>query len=220
MKTLALLMVAGSLLLAGCAAPPAAVSHDGLHLVENSDWDQLYIKPDLRIADYDAFTLQPCTVAFRDKWMRDQNSQRRRFGRSRITERDVQEIQERFAAVCDEYFERALREEPAYRLVSEPDGQSRVLELRPAIIDLDLNAPDVDEVGIVRTYTTSFGEMTLLLEAYDGLTGEIVARIVDRKVDYNDQHLEWTNRVTNMADARRFMRSWTRSLRKSLDASR
>ncbi|MBU2884648.1 DUF3313 domain-containing protein [Gilvimarinus agarilyticus] len=228
MKVLGIWIMCGGLFLAGCATPPAPVSHDGLHLVQDKGWDQLYVKPDIDIADYHAFALQPCTVAFRDNWMRSQNSGRN-IGGQRVSERDMQEIQERLAAVCDEYFEKSLRQEPAYRLVAEGetpeaaqyDTQTQVLELKPAIIDLDIHAPDIDGATKVRSYTTSFGEMTLLLEAYDARSGEIVARIVDRKVDQDSMnHLQWTNRVTNMADAKRYMRSWTRSLRNHLDASR
>ena len=35
-----------------------------------------------------------------------------------------------------------------------------------------------------------------------------------------DMRLEWTNRATNMADANRYLRSWTKSLRESLDQAR
>jgi hypothetical protein len=62
--------------------------------------------------------------------------------------------------------------------------------------------------------------MTLFLEAYDSASGEIIARVVDEKEDFDDMQLEWTNRATNMADANRYLRSWTKSLRESLDAAR
>lgn len=216
---LKLISTSAALALAACATPPPPVSHDGLHLVEQRDLDQVYVKPGINIGDYQAYTLQPCTVSFRADWMRNQNTNRD-FGRDRVTEEDMEVISGRLAKVCDEYFLAALQEEPAYKVVEQGSDGERVLELRPSIIDLDVRAPDLNEVGMVRTYTTSSGEMTLYLEAYDAVTGEIVARVVDEKEDRDDMYLQWTNRATNMADAKRFMRSWTHSLRKSLDATR
>ncbi|MDO3388282.1 DUF3313 family protein [Gilvimarinus sp. SDUM040013] len=208
-----------SLCIAGCATPPPPVSHDGLQLVEDRDLDQVYVKPGVNISDYQVFALQPCSVAFRANWMRDQNTGRD-FGRSRVTEEDMQMLQDRLAAVCDEYFQQSLLEEPPYTLVDGAQGDAPVLELRPSIIDLDITAPDLNETGMVRTYTTSSGEMTLFLEAYDAASGEIIARVVDHKEDRDDMYLEWTNRASNMADAKRFIRSWTKALRKGLDKTR
>jgi hypothetical protein len=41
------------------------------------------------------------------------------------------------------------------------------------------------------------GEMTLQLEAHDGATGQLLARVVDRKRGQGLQELELTNSVTN-----------------------
>ncbi|MDO3382919.1 DUF3313 family protein [Gilvimarinus algae] len=208
-----------ALLAVGCATPPPPVSHDGLHLVENRDLDEVYLKPGIELADYTAVSLKPCTVAFRANYMRDQNSNRGLM-RDRVTEEDMQVIQARFAKSCDEHFREALQDSPAYKIVEQGSGEERVLDIRPAVIDLDLTAPDINSPGISRTYTTSSGEMTLFLEAYDGTTGEIIARVVDEKEDRDDMYLEWTNRASNMHDANRAFASWTRSLRRALDQAR
>jgi hypothetical protein len=216
------LLAAGAaslLLLGGCATPPPAVSHDGLHLVPQKSLDQMYIKPEVSLSQYTAIRLEPCTVAFRADWLRNQNMSRT-VGRDRITEEDMQVISDRLARSCDEHFLEALESEPAYKIVGEDASGETVLEVRPSIIDLDVTAPDTNDVGITRTYTTSSGEMTLFLEAYDSASGEIIARVVDEKEDFDDMQLEWTNRATNMADANRYLRSWTKSLRESLDAAR
>lgn len=216
------MLVAGAvsaLLLAGCATPPPAVSHDGLHLVPQKSLDEVYLKPGVSLSQFTAIRLTPCTVAFRADWMRNQNFDRSP-GSSRVTEEDMQVISDRLARSCDEHFLEALEREPAYHIVGDEVTDEVVLEVRPSIIDLDVTAPDINEVGISRTYTTSSGEMTLFLEAFDAASGEIIARVVDEKEDYDDMRLEWTNRATNMADANRYLRSWTKSLRESLDLAR
>lgn len=219
MNKLALPLLSATLFLAACATPPPPVSHDGLHLMDNRDLDQVYLKPGTELSAYTAVQLRPCTVAFRDGWQRDQNSSRY-IGRSRVTEKDMEVIKERLAEACDKYFLEALGEDPAYKIVSDSGEGESVLDIRPSIIDLDITAPDLNDVGMTTTYTTSSGEMTLFLEAYDGTTGEILARVVDRKEDRDDMYLEWTNRATNMRDANRFLRSWTDDLREALDKAR
>ncbi|WP_020210243.1 DUF3313 family protein [Gilvimarinus chinensis] len=219
MNKLTLALLSAALLLTACATPPPPVSHDGLHLMDNRDLDQVYLKPGTELDVYTVINLRPCTVAFRDGWQRDQNSSRY-TGRSRVTEEDMEVIQERLGEACDKYFREALAKAPAYKIAEQSQDGERVLDLRPSIIDLDITAPDLNDVGMTTTYTTSSGEMTLFLEAYDGTTGEILARVVDRKEDRDDMYLEWTNRATNMRDANRFLRSWTDDLREALDKAR
>ena len=60
--------------------------------------------------------------------------------------------------------------------------------------------------------------MTLVLEARDGPTGQLLARAVDRKEDeHMGGYMMWTNAATNTADARRIIDLWAKDLRKSLD---
>ncbi|UTF61479.1 DUF3313 family protein [Gilvimarinus sp. DA14] len=220
MRTLSLALLCTFVFTAGCATPPPPVSHDGLHLIDNRDLDQVYLKPEIDLGAYGAISLRPCTVAFRDNWQRNQNSNIS-AGRARVTDEDMDVIKGRLAEACDKYFRQALEKEPAYRIVAEGEQSDvRVLDVRPSIIDLDVTAPDLNDVGMVTTYTTDSGEMTLFLEAYDGATGEILARVVDRKRDRDDMYLEWTNRATNMHDANMYLRSWTNDLREGLDKAR
>ena len=112
----------------------------------------------------------------------------------------------------------ALQAPPAYKLVdSFADGEN-VLILRPAIVNLDISAPDTNTVGMQRVYTTSAGEMTLVLELVDGTTGETLVRIVDRRQARDISRLQWSNSVTNAAEARRILRRWAEQLRKGLDS--
>ena len=81
------------------------------------------------------------------------------------------------------------------------DGEN-VLILRPAIINLDVSAPDTNSAGMQRAYTTSAGEMTLLLELLDATTGEVLVRIVDRRQAMDTGRMQWSNSVTNAAEAK------------------
>jgi hypothetical protein len=83
-----------------------------------------------------------------------------------------------------------------------------VLILRPAIVDLDVSAPDVRSAGGSRTYTASGGAATLYVELFDSLSGDIIGRAADRRASGRGGFATRSNRVTNRADARREFRVW------------
>jgi len=213
-----LVAICGAVLLlgscAGMSTPPE--TYDGLVLVEKSNFSTVYRRPGIDLSDYHAFGLEHCEVAFKKNWLRDQNSSRLDLG-NRVTQKDVDRIKDTLSADCDKYFRAALEEKPPYQLVDSFSDGEPVLVLRPAIINLDIAAPETLSYGMQRTYTTEAGEMTLLLEVLDGTTGEILVRVVDRQRSTDTMRLQWTNSVTNQAAARRILRHWASELRAGLD---
>ena len=206
-------------LLAACASQAPQISHDGLELQPGTQLDQVYLKPGVSLAGYNEVGVEPCTVAFRKNWLRDQNTNRIDLTR-RVTQEDVDKIKDSLAEHCDKFFREALLEEPAYTIAESFDDGESVLVLRPSIINLDINAPDTMSPGISRTYTTSAGAATLSLEMADATTGEVLVRVIDKRRDFDTGRLEWTNSVTNRADADRALRYWAGQLRKGLDRAR
>jgi hypothetical protein len=196
-----------------------AETYDGLVLVPDTQFAQVYRRPGADLAGYEAYDLEHCEVAFRKDWLRSQNSGRIDLG-SRVTQKDVDTIKDALGDLCDTYFREALGRAPAYPLVASYEEGQPVLVLRPEIINLDINAPDIKSSSMTRTYTTGAGEMTLALEIVDGTTGEILYRIVDRRRSTETHYLQWTNSVTNQAEASRWLRGWANQLRQGLDAVR
>jgi hypothetical protein len=206
-----------ALLLSACTGTSApSESYDGLVLVPDSEFGVVYTRPEVNLAGYGAYGLEHCSVAFRNNWLRDQNNSRVNLG-SRVTQKDVDRIKDALSAACDKSFRQALEQAPPYHLVDSFDGGESVLVLRPSIINLDINAPDVFTPGMTRTYTTDAGEMTLVLEGLDGTTGEILFRVVDRQRSLDTSRLQWSNSVTNQAEANRTLKRWASQLRKGLD---
>jgi len=79
----------------------------------------------------------------------------------------------------------------------------------PAIVNLDITAPETSGSGRTNSYVRSAGEMTLYLELYDSVTGDIIAKAVDRQVDReNNQMYTWANSSTNKAAADRILNGW------------
>jgi hypothetical protein len=189
---------------------------DGLDRVKSKKVDALYKKEGASLAPYTKVRIEECTVAFRKDWMRDQNSARRGVN-NRITTEDMNKIQAGVAEIFMEQFTKEL-EKGGYMVVTE-DGED-VLLLKPEIVDLDVTAPDISmrQPGMVNTYTTSSGEMTLKMDLLDSSTNSLIGRVIDnREENSSANYIQYTNSVTNKADAERMVRSWANILRKALD---
>jgi hypothetical protein len=128
----------------------------------------------------------------------------------------MQRIKDKLAELMREQFTQELVKH-GYTVV--PTAAEDTLEVKTAIIDLFINAPDLrSEPGITKSYTSSAGRMTLVLEARDGPTGQLLARAVDsQEDDHMGGTMMWTNATTNIADARRIIDVWAKKLRESLD---
>lgn len=206
-------------LTAGCAATGANLpteTADGLQLQPNTRFEAVYLRPGADFTIYDEFGLAPCQVSFKKNWLRDQNSNRVDLT-NRVTQKDVDRIRDGLAKLCDEQFKQALLEDPAYTLVESFSEGEHVLVLEPAIVNLDITAPDVRSANVSYEYTTSSGEMTLALAAVDGTTRQTVAEVADRREETDDGTLQWTNSVTNRSDAERILGMWADQLRDGLD---
>ncbi|HXV35632.1 MAG TPA: DUF3313 family protein, partial [Myxococcota bacterium] len=108
-------------------------------------------------------------------------------------------------------------EKAGYPIASEPAED--VLLIRPAILDLDVAAPDLMTSARSESFTTSAGAMTLYAELYDSVSGEILARAMDRRQDSGapGRGLTWTTRGSNLSAARDILRRWAEVLVRRLD---
>ena len=204
--------------LAGCAGVNKApeVTHDGLVEIDSKAFATVYEKPGASVAGYNQFAVTDCQVSFRKNWLRNQNDSRMGLG-NRVTKEDMDKIRESLASMCNDEFIGVLKSDSAYKLVGAEQVNNETLLLKPSIINLDVAAPDVQSAGRSQSYTTDSGEMTLFLEVADASTGEVLYRVVDRRRDSGSGRLQWTNSVTNAADAKRVLGGWGKQLREGLD---
>jgi hypothetical protein len=86
-----------------------------------------------------------------------------------------------------------------------------VLLLRPAIINLDVAAPDIMRASMGNTWVSSAGSMTLYMELYDSASSTIIGRVADPRADPNDG-AQIANKVTNKVAADRIIRRWAELL--------
>ena len=190
-----------------------AVNDEGMELVKDSDLAVVYADPGADLSIYNRIWLQDATVAFKKNWQRDQN----RGNRLKVRTEDMERIQEDVATLFREVFTEELLD-GGYELAEEIGDD--VLLVKPAIVDLDVIAPDIQRAGRTFSYSESAGEMTLNLELFDSLTGDKIAKATDRQRDYRHGYVEWRTSVSNRSDARRMMTSWAKALRSAMDEAR
>jgi hypothetical protein len=193
------------------------VTEDGLHRVPDSKMALVYAEPGADLSQYKRVNLLEAHVAFKKNWARDQR--RNSVDPLRITPDDIEKIKTSLAKEFHESFRKTL-EEGGYELV-DVTGED-VLLVRPAIINLDVNAPDTPRAGMSRTYTSSAGEMTLYIELYDSITGDLIAKALDRRVDNANRSgfYTWTSSVTNRAAANRILKGWATILLDALNEAK
>jgi hypothetical protein len=186
------------------------ISFDGLHLEESKKVAVLYAKPDDDFSIYKRIIMLKTYVAFRKDWQRETKVSGRR-----VSNKQMEKIKLEVADLFHETFKEQMEADNGYPMVTEAGDD--VLIIRPAIIDLDITAPDIPVAGRTTTYVASAGAATLYLELFDSVSGEILARVIDRKAMRNYGNMQWSNSVTNRQEGKRLFIRWANMLREGLD---
>lgn len=183
------------------------IDSDGLHLVKDSKVRVAYAKPGASLSNYTKVALLDCFVEFKKDWARDYNLDQIGL-EGRVSNKDVEEIKQKLADEFREVFTEELTKSGHEVVdVAGPD----VLLLRPAIINLDVNAPDIMRSGRSSTWVESAGEMTLYMEFYDSATNELIARVVDPR-EADNTTMSRSSSVSNKAEADYIIRRWAKLL--------
>jgi hypothetical protein len=193
-------------------APPQ-VSPEGLELRKSTRSRTVYVRPGATFSQYDRVAILDPLVEFEKDWQKDYN--RSQVGlQGRVTDADVERMKQKLAAEFKKVFTDELQGKGGYAVVNEaaPD----VLVLRPALLNVEVNAPDVMTAGIEHTVVRSAGQMTLYLELWDAATNTLLARVMDAEAD-PDTMAQMGGSVTNKAAADRILRAWAKELRERLD---
>jgi hypothetical protein len=186
---------------------------EGLKLVpDTKDIALVWAEPGADLSQYDRVYLVEPYVAFKKNWQRDQNR-----GAMKVKTSDMERIKTNVKELFMEVFTEEL-ENAGYNLANE--RAEDVLIVKPAIIDLNVNAPDIRTSGRTNTFTSSAGSMTLYMELYDSETDDLLAKALDPTADRDSGFMQWQTGPANRAAAKRMMRPWAEALRKGLDKSR
>ena len=197
------------------AAPDAApqTTKDGLELVKQTSTRLVYKRPGADFSQYKRVAILDCGVEFSKDWLNDYNRSQVDPAR-RIGQKDLDRAKASLSAEFKKIFTDELANKGGYQVsaYAAPD----VIVLRPALINIQVSAPDLMAPGRSATFVEQSGQMTLYLELWDSSSNTILARVMDARGS-TDFYAQRSTSVSNMAAAREIMQSWAAELRKRLD---
>ena len=205
---LSLALGAGSALAASSKDLDARMSRDGLQKTKVKNIDLVYARPGATLAAYKRVKLDPVDVTFSPSW-----NPTRTGSALKLSAQEKENIRTGVARLVEEEFAREIQAGGHYAVVNETGAD--VLRVKAAIVNLYINAPDTG-MGRQRTIVNSAGEMTLVAELSDGATGQVLARVADRR-EAPSTRMQITNGVVNESEARTIAAGWAKTLRKALE---
>jgi hypothetical protein len=186
------------------------ITEEGLHKLKDTKLAVVYAKPGVNLGVYNRVWLLDATVAFKKNWQRSQN----RSYSHKINAKDMERIQLGVAELFNEVFTEKLTA-GGYELVTE--SAEDVLLVRPAIVNLNVLAPDVSSTSRSYQMTRSAGEMSLFVELYDSVTLDLLGKALDRMMDRESMSLQWQTGGANRVAAKKILNTWADTLVAALD---
>jgi len=211
---LPMLLVAGPAWPASSKSIDEAMSADGLQRIKVKGIELAYARPGATLAGYQRVELDPVEVAFHKSWEPTKTG-----SNLKLTTAERESIRAGVAKAVRDEFARVLQDKNGYPVVAEagPD----VLRVKVNVVNLYVSAPDAGtSMGRSRTYVVSAGEMTLVADLIDSETGDVIARVIDRREARNTGYASLTGAGDNAAEARAIAAEWARILRRALDNAR
>ncbi len=210
--------------LAGCGAAPeptvqmgpnAEVTADGLHRVDNSVMQMAWVKPDLNLQGYSKLIIDEVEVAYQKEPRSTSNAPGASGGNFALGQKEMDDLKSWF----NEAVVAALTKDDGWEIVDTPGPD--VLRLGAHLIDLVVRTPAQD-VSFQRTYTRSFGEVTVVFELQDSESNEFLARVAERRdpTRTTDNSLARVSPSHVRADVQAMFDYWANVVRRGLDELR
>lgn len=216
-----LIFVAATTIAACTSAPPtiqtgpdAEVSYDGLHRIDNSVFAMAWADPDIDFSRYNKIMPGGAFFEFRAVKKTPAATSMRRSNETEyyIDEAGRERLKEEVSTIFNEELSKSER-----FTVSDAPGPD-VLIIRGGLHDIISRVPP-ELVGSGQIYLRSVGEATLILEAVDSQSGEVIFRAVERRsAERPGGDMMLMSPVTTWAEVRRLARGWATKLRDGLDS--
>ena len=220
MKATVLTLIAITIAACGSAAPTiqsgpdAEVSFDGLHRVDNSAFQMAWADPDI---DFDHYTkVLPGGAFFEFRAVR-------KAGRNELTRRPDEaehwisdDNKLRLEEVVSEIFAAEIANSTRFQLTDKRGHD--VIILSGGLHDIVSRVPpEMANRGDI--FLRSPGEATLILEITDSMSGETIARAVERRAadGPSGTSVSRSSQAVTWSEIRRLARRWAVTLREGLD---
>ncbi|MDH4107798.1 MAG: DUF3313 domain-containing protein [Gammaproteobacteria bacterium] len=215
------LLTASAVVLASCSTAPAPslqsgptaeVTYDGLVPIDNSRFKLAYADPDVKFSEYKK--VMPGGAAFEFRAVPKVSSLTARRSGTRefwISDADRAKLEQ----TVTEVFREEVTKAQGWEFVDEPGPD--VLMIRGVLLDIVSYVPP-EIVGRGEIYLSEIGEATLVVEAVDSMSGEVVYRGIERRVvETAGDMLREANTVTTWAEVRRWARRYGVIIKEGLE---
>jgi hypothetical protein len=191
---------------------PDNTTFDGLVEVKKSSFQRAWADPTIDFSRYTKVMRGDARFEFRAVRERSAASARA----SSATEFYIpDDSRQRLIETVSEVFEEELAKSKFFTMVNEPGGD--VLILDGAMLDIVSRVPP-QQASRGDIYISRVGEMTLVLQLRDSMSGETLARAAERRaIEPAGRGGMSANSVTTWSEIRRMARRWGSKLRKGLD---
>jgi hypothetical protein len=191
---------------------PDNTTFDGLVEVKKSSFQRAWVDPTI---DFTRYTkVMPGDTLFEFRAVRERSSASARS--SSATEFYIsEEGRQRLIETVTEVFDEELAKSEHFEMVREPGPD--VLILDGAMLDIVSRVPP-QRAGRSEVYISRVGEITLVLQLRDSMSGETLARAAERRaLEPPGRMGTQSNPVSTWQEVRRVARRWGTKLRKGLD---
>ena len=185
-------------------AQPA--TYNGLVRVKSKRLKAVYLKPGADFRIYHQVMLDPVHIAFRKDWQKDYNSTRRGHA-GRVTDAEMQRAVDKAAADSHDIFAKAFNGGGFPVVTAAGPG---VLRVSTGLVNIQVTAPDIQTAGRSSTYASEAGQATLVVEARDSRTGELLGAAIDARLAGDNSIMMRRTTVSNRADFQRLVSDWAK----------
>jgi hypothetical protein len=188
---------------------PEETTFDGLVKVKKSSFQRAWVDPTIDFSRYTKVMSGEAHFEFRA--VRERSSRASSASEFYIPEDSRQKLID----TVSEVFREELAKSEFFTMVDEPGPD--VLILDGAMLDIVSRVPP-QQAGRHDIYISRVGEITLVLQLRDSMSGETLARAAERRsIEPAGRGGMQANSVTTWAEIRRMARRWGSKLRKGLD---
>jgi hypothetical protein len=213
-----------AVLLAACSSTPpsiqtgpnAEVTFDGLVRVDNAAFGSAWVDPEIDLSGYTK--ILPGEARFEFRSAKKGSTMNPRINSSQKDFAISPESQKKLEETVGEVFNEELMKSQYYEFTDTPGPDTLIV--KGAMLDIVNNVPPEMSAGMHEIYVSSLGEITLVLEIADSMSGETLARAAERRAltPGGGGQGGRANSVTTWAEVRRTSRMWASRLREGLDA--
>ena len=217
-----MLLTVSVLVMVACTAgptidtsPDAQLSYDGLAPVINSRFEEAWADPDVDLRAYNKVIAAAAEFEFRAQLKSRTNAVGRRTGTSEFRMSD--EAKQKLIDEVTTVFANELQSVKGWELVEMPGEDTLTIVGR--FLDIVSHVPGRTG-GTGEVMISSVGEVTLVIEAKDSLSGETLFRAVQRSTirDRAGSIYVSPNNVASWSQVRLWAAKWATALREGLES--